>query len=333
MEYQISQLLYHSCRFPEAIKIVDNSSQLTPELAVVKIKCLYELDRGQEAADYANQAKVRFPESGLLDFFRGYAYYLARKSSGEIKRAFEDAISNGYPGGYLGLGFIRFLENDFKGALVEFDKYSSSDNEMDHIHLMMRFQVLLTTGKSAQAADVLKDSEAILQEEPSLIRLLWGQLCRIRLWRVQGVFDEAKTLNEELLRIANMENAPRVTRNALESIKNINKRHREIKYNMPPHLAAFPEKQTREIRRKPMLNSLMRFLYQRGSQGAPKEDIVNSVWGEAYNPLVHDERLYKAIGRLRKLLDDDCRSPKIISLIGRNYVLSLPQDMQQVQNQ
>lgn len=333
MEYQIGHLLYHACRFQDAIKVVDNASQLTPELAVVKIKSLYELDRGADAAEYADAAKSRFPESGLLDFFRGYAYYLARMNSEKIKSAFEDTLINGYPGGHLGLGFIRFLENDFRGALAEFDKYSSSDNEMDHIHLMMRFQVLLTTGKSAQAAEVLQAGEHILQEEPSLIRLLWAQLCRIRLLRVQGIFDEAKMLNEEVLRTATMDNAPRVTRNALESLKSINKRHREIKYNMPPHLAAFPEKQTREIRRKPMLNSLMRFLYQRGSQGAPKEDIVNSVWGEAYNPLVHDERLYKAIGRLRKLLDDDCRSPKIISLIGRNYVLSLPQDVQHAQNQ
>ncbi len=48
--------------------------------------------------------------------------------------------------------------------------------------------------------------------------------------------------------------------------------------------------------------------------GAPgkvfsKEDLVNQIWRENYNPMVHDSKVYTSISRLRKLIEPDFRHP------------------------
>ncbi|NUM87904.1 MAG: winged helix-turn-helix domain-containing protein [Bdellovibrionales bacterium] len=48
--------------------------------------------------------------------------------------------------------------------------------------------------------------------------------------------------------------------------------------------------------------------------GAPgkvfsKEDLVNRIWRENYNPMIHDSKVYTSISRLRKLIEPDFRHP------------------------
>ncbi len=43
-----------------------------------------------------------------------------------------------------------------------------------------------------------------------------------------------------------------------------------------------------------------------------KEDIARKLWNEDYNPLVHDNKIYVTIKRLRQLLEEDERNPVVI---------------------
>ncbi len=40
-----------------------------------------------------------------------------------------------------------------------------------------------------------------------------------------------------------------------------------------------------------------------------KEDLVDKIWRENYNPLIHDSKVYTSISRLRKLIEPDFRRP------------------------
>ncbi len=44
-------------------------------------------------------------------------------------------------------------------------------------------------------------------------------------------------------------------------------------------------------------------------QGLSKQEIIESVWKESYNPEAHDGKLYYNINRIRKLLETDQKNP------------------------
>ena len=129
---------------------------------------------------------------------------------------------------------------------------------------------------------------------------------------------------------------PQLHRNAIVEKQGIIERESHVRLKAPkenpapaPRGFAFgsplgPPPNVATISRKPMLHSLYTFLATQGPRGATKEEIVTRVWEENYNPLIHDDRIYKAIGRLRKLLGDDQSSPRFLTQLGRNYVLTQP---------
>ncbi len=57
---------------------------------------------------------------------------------------------------------------------------------------------------------------------------------------------------------------------------------------------------------------LLEILYLLASQPGKvftKEDLVDKIWRENYNPLIHDSKVYTSISRLRKLIEPDFRRP------------------------
>ncbi|MGZ3649517.1 MAG: winged helix-turn-helix domain-containing protein [Bdellovibrionota bacterium] len=43
-----------------------------------------------------------------------------------------------------------------------------------------------------------------------------------------------------------------------------------------------------------------------------KEDLVDKIWRESYNPMIHDSKVYTSISRLRKLIEPDFKRPVYI---------------------
>src|SRR5690606_17862702 len=43
-----------------------------------------------------------------------------------------------------------------------------------------------------------------------------------------------------------------------------------------------------------------------------KEELVDKIWRESYNPMIHDSKVYTSISRLRKLIEPDFRRPMYI---------------------
>lgn len=57
---------------------------------------------------------------------------------------------------------------------------------------------------------------------------------------------------------------------------------------------------------------LLEILYLLSSQPGrvfTKEDLVDKIWRESYNPMIHDSKVYTSISRLRKLIEPDFKRP------------------------
>lgn len=57
-----------------------------------------------------------------------------------------------------------------------------------------------------------------------------------------------------------------------------------------------------EFHRRHALRKLLSLILEQGQKGADKGAIATVVWGESYDPRIHDARIYTAIQRLRSLL-------------------------------
>jgi hypothetical protein len=287
---QLAGYAYHNCEFVHAINLL-KSERMTSGLAAVHVKSLCELDEKAAAVACAESYLVLFPECGTLHYLLGMARYLAGSQRTAIEAAFLAAAERDYPGGSMGLAFMEFAE------------------------------------------------------EPSLLRQFWGQLCWVRLLMAKSSFEGAQAILQRVLDQLDEHLMPRLHRNALEAQRMIRERdegpniillRQAVRVGLAHEraggaatatgvdLGGFTGAGLAEITRKPMLHSLFSYLSGKGERGASKEDIVSGVWEEPYNPTIHDDRIYKAIGRLRRLLGDDQHAPKYLTQMGRLYILNVP---------
>lgn len=326
---RLASYAYHNCEFLHAIRCVQGSPP-DEDLAAVHLKALSELDRKQEAVRAADAYAAAHPRSGHLHYLRGMAYYLAGMPKAEIEGAFLAAAELRHPSANMGLAFIEFANKRYASATNLLQQAGGGDDELDHIRRLMLFQVYAADVKLADAEEQLRLADRLLAQSPSLLRQFWGQLCWVRLLRAKGLFEGALAVLERVLGQIDEQTTPRLWRNASEARKMIDARSEAPNIIVPQDrqgrvVAEDPRLRALErITRKPMLHSLFTYLTAAGGKGASKEDIAENVWEESYNPVIHDDRIYKAIGRLRKLLGDDLEAPKYLTQLGRNYILNVP---------
>lgn len=319
---QLISYAYHNCEFRRVLEAVQPGD--SPELQAFLIKALCELDDKPTAVRAAELALKHFPEDGSLHYLHGMSLYLNGSTKAPIEASFLVATECGYPGGNMGLAFLEFIGNRADNALNLLQMARGADCELDHVRRLMMFQVLAVSGRLQEAESQLQEADRVIAKSPSLLRQLWGQLCWVRLLRTKGRFDGAAAVLERILAQLDEVATPRLFRNATESRRMVDARKDEPNLILPPDAApdAGNGAALGRITRKPMLHSLYTYLTARGRGGASKEEIVQNVWEESYNPVIHDDRIYKTIGRLRKLLGDDQVAPRYLTQVGRNYVLN-----------
>lgn len=311
---------YHNCEFQRAVDLLLASAP-DATAAEIHVKCLAELDQKDLGLKWALTYAADFPSSGALSYLVGMAAYLAGRPAAEVEAAFVKARALAYPGAALGLAFIAFAGRRFDDAAHLLAEGRGLAPEMEHVRRLMLFQVRAAAGDLEAAERELTQADRLLKDTPSLLRQLWGQLCWVRLLRAKGTFEGARAVLERILAQVSPATTPRLHRNALEALRMIEQRSGAANITLPP-ASATPKGLPAAIRRKPMLSSLYAFLASVGPKGASKEALAAAVWDERYNPVVHDDRIYKAVARLRKLIGDDQDQPTLLVQLGRQYILT-----------
>ena len=313
---RLAQYAYHTCDMESAMRYAQ--SCMSTAATKVAIKSLCELDRATDAIALAQSAIIKSPDDGHCDYLLGMALYLADRDREAFARAFQNAHHKQQASGRLGLAFLAFADRDIETARQWLADPIDDDHELDHIRCLMQFQVL-AGGDTRQAEAALYNADAALARGPSQLRHLWGQLCWVRHLRTKGDLASADRLLRRVAMQTPKGKLPRLERNievAKELIASGNRQTNTL--NMPA------EKTPEAIRRKPILHAM--YLFLQSKNGVEKEELVEHVWQESYNPLIHDDRIYKTIGRLRKALGDDLKAPRILTQVGRQYFLQLSGD-------
>jgi DNA-binding winged helix-turn-helix (wHTH) protein len=78
---------------------------------------------------------------------------------------------------------------------------------------------------------------------------------------------------------------------------------------------------------------LLEILYLLASQPGKvftKEELVDRIWRESYNPMIHDSKVYTSISRLRKLIEPDFRKPIYILNERDGYAFSSAVELEEV---
>lgn len=311
---------YHNCELQRSVDLIREQSP-DEALAEIHVKALSELDQKDASLKWATTYAHAFPRSGALRYLVGMSAYLAGRPVSAVAAAFAEAAALDYGGGAMGMAFIAFVDRRFTEAADLLGDARGLTNEMDHVRRLMLFQVHATADRLDLAEGELRQADRLLQASPSLLRHLWGQLCWVRFLRAKGAFEGGRAILERVIAQVSPETTPRLYRNAVEAMKMIEIRSDDPNIILPPKPLAVVSAPS-PISRRPMLRSLYSFLAGVGPTGASKEAIAQSVWEENYNPIIHDDRIYKAIGRLRKLLGDNQDDPKLLIQMGRHYVLT-----------
>lgn len=71
-----------------------------------------------------------------------------------------------------------------------------------------------------------------------------------------------------------------------------------------------------------ILMDLLRVLVSNQGQVFSKEDLVRLVWKQEYDPIVHDNKIYVTIKRLRKLIEPDYDKPKYLFRAKNGYFIN-----------
>lgn len=71
-----------------------------------------------------------------------------------------------------------------------------------------------------------------------------------------------------------------------------------------------------------ILLDMLRLFLQNPGRVFSKEELVDKVWKESYDPQVHDNKIYVTIKRLRKLIEPDYDTPKYIYRAKNGYYLN-----------
>jgi DNA-binding winged helix-turn-helix (wHTH) protein len=90
------------------------------------------------------------------------------------------------------------------------------------------------------------------------------------------------------------------------------------------------------LRRQHLLMDILRHLalaHDEKSQGLSKQEIIERVWKETYDPSAHDGKLYYNINRIRKLLEQDCKNPQYLLNWRQGYRLAAEMRVRVIQGE
>ena len=96
----------------------------------------------------------------------------------------------------------------------------------------------------------------------------------------------------------------------------------DIVYNSVNNSITEKRKGKVDFKNQFILLDLLRLFLKHPGEVYSKEDLVDKVWKQEYDPGIHDNKIYVTIKRLRKLIEPDLDKPKYIYRAKNGYYLN-----------
>ncbi|ASD64003.1 winged helix-turn-helix domain-containing protein [Bdellovibrio bacteriovorus] len=310
-----SARLYFQCcheleELSEAQSVIDQTINLSRNTSDERLQGMAEnligswlLANGklQESQDYINSAIEKATQSGDLDTL--------------VRALFTNAMSR------------AFEPAQFAQSLLQLNKLDTILAEMDNAEMQLTSRLLRThiftqTGKLEAANDLLWDcyEQAKLHGFHLLISRILAQMAFVN--RELGNKEAYRIYAELALRGTDKTRLPRVYKFIRQMCpEDIVRNAPQFDFQIDEAARSVQErtKGLIDFRNQHILFDLALLFIKKAGTRYSKEDLIEIIWQQAYDPELHDNLIYVSIKRLRALLEPDMESPRYILRDRKGY--------------
>lgn len=179
--------------------------------------------------------------------------------------------------------------------------------------------------KYPQALEALWNCYEMIKDEKDLythFTLLYGLGLT---YKEMGDMEKAKTYLELGVRSIDGENMRRLhtlLTTLLVEVQKSTKSSDDIVYEVQTHSVFEKTKGKIDFKNQFILLEMLKLFLAHPGRVFSKEELIETIWKQAYNPSVHDNKIYVTVKRLRKVIEPDYNKPKYIFLAKNGYYLS-----------
>ncbi len=191
--------------------------------------------------------------------------------------------------------------------------------------LIVNAHIYRKLGKHDQAIDALWSCYEMVKDEKDLythFTLLYGLGLT---YKESGDLEKARTYLELGVRSIDGKNMKRLSmllNDLLAEVKKSSKSPYDMTYDVHSHSIFEKTKGKIDFKNQFILLEMLKLFLAHPGRVFSKEELIETVWKQSYNPSVHDNKIYVTIKRLRKLVEPDYNKPKYIFLAKNGYYMT-----------
>ncbi len=191
--------------------------------------------------------------------------------------------------------------------------------------LIVNAHIYRKLGKHNQAIESLWNCYEMVKDEKDLythFTLLYGLGLT---YKESGDLEKARTYLELGVRSIDGKNMKRLSallNDLLLEVKKSSKSPYDMTYDVQSHSVYEKTKGKIDFKNQFILLEMLKLFLAHPGRVFSKEELIETVWKQSYNPSVHDNKIYVTIKRLRKLVEPDYNKPKYIFLAKNGYYMT-----------
>lgn len=180
-------------------------------------------------------------------------------------------------------------------------------------------------GRYDEAIEVYNSSYDILRAEKNLwmhVRLLYAMGVT---YQESGDNNLARTYLQLAAKLVDADNFAKLSKGISVALKTLGvstENEYDLVFDRSANYVIERKRGRVEFKNQFILLDLLQLFLQNPGKVFSKEDLVNRVWRQEYNPSVHDNKIYVTIKRLRKLIEPDYEKPKYVFRAKNGYYLN-----------
>ena len=185
--------------------------------------------------------------------------------------------------------------------------------------------ILRKMGKFPQALEVLWQCYDLIRDEKNLyayLSLLYGLGLT---YKESGDLEKSRTYLELAMRSVDKTNLRRLhslIEELLTEVKKSSQSPYDMVYDVNSHSIVEKTKGKIDFKNQFILLEMLKLFLAHPGRVFSKEEFIETIWKQSYNPSVHDNKIYVTIKRLRKVIEPDYNKPKYLFLAKNGYYFS-----------
>ena len=251
-----------------------------------------------------------------------------------FKSALETALSNNnqYDMAHALYGMIAvfWVEGRHEKALHELKSLrvvteAVGASELELTSYITEALILLDLARAEEAIAVLTSARERILGFRNWYMHLFLMYTLAKAYASRGQFDRARLYGELAGASADPKNFKNLSSQIavlLSSLRAEREPPCEVFFDSASNLVVIENQKRVDLKNQFILLKLLRVFTAEPGRVFSKQDLIEDVWAESYDPLVHDNKIYVTIRRLRKLLEPDFEKPKYILRSGGGYVFN-----------